>query len=154
GKWLGMRGGWWIGLSKLKNGSWFFEAFTICSESMKPIVPSLGYAVFTSGPPASFTRSSVPRFVIPIQADSSASARTTSLFCEASLRTFGLSCLRKSFACPISAEVIPYGCFAPVARPAMAITSVGMFSREILPLYFEFKSECHEVGFTLTYFGL
>ena len=50
--------------------------------------------------------------------------------------------------------VIPYGCFAPVARPAIAITSVGMFSSEILPLYFVFSSACHEVGLTLTYFGL
>ena len=31
---------------------------------MKPIVPSFGYAGFTTGPPASLTRSSVPRFVI------------------------------------------------------------------------------------------
>ena len=65
---------------------------------MNPIVPSFGYAVFTTGPPASLTRSSVPRFVIPIHAEPSASARTTSLFCDASFRTFGFNSFRKSFA--------------------------------------------------------
>ena len=138
----------------MKNASWFFDAFTICSESMKPIVPSFGYAVLTTGPPASLTRSSVPRFVIPIHADPSASARTTSLFCEASFRTFGLNSLRNAFACAISAFVIEYGFFAPVARAAIAITSVGMFSSEILPLYFLSSRACHESGFVLTYFGL
>jgi hypothetical protein len=43
---------------------------------------------------------------MPIQADPSASARTTSLFCEASLSTLGLKDLRKSFAFEISAFVI------------------------------------------------
>ena len=79
---------------------------------MKPIVPSFGYAVLTTGPPASLTRSSVPRFVIPIHADPSASARTTSLFCDASLSTFGFSCLRKSFADEICAERDPKGLYA------------------------------------------
>ena len=74
------------------------DALTICSESMKPTVPSFGYAGLTTGPPASLTRSSVPRFVIPIHAEPSASARTTSLFCEASLRTFGLNSFRQPFA--------------------------------------------------------
>ena len=49
--------------------------------------------------------------------------------------------------------VIEYG-LAPVARPAIAITSVGMFSSEIFPAYFVSRSACHELGFVLTYFGL
>src|SRR5262249_9445941 len=143
-----------IAFSNLKNESWLWEALTICSESMNPIVPSFGYAVLTTGPPASLTRSSVPRFVMPIHADPSASARTTSLFCEASLSTFGLSCESQFLASEISAEVIEYGSFAPVARAATAITSVGMFSSEILPLYCGLSSACQDVGFVLTYFGL
>ena len=121
---------------------------------MKPIVPSFGYAVLTVGPPASLTRSSVPRLVIPIHAEPSASARTTSLFCDASLSTFGLSSLRYAFAREIWAGVIAYGSLAPVARPAMAIMSVGMFSSEIFPAYFLSRIACHELGFVLTYFGL
>src|SRR4051794_3313176 len=121
---------------------------------MNPIVPSFGYAVLIVGPPASLTRSSVPRFVIPIHAEPSASARTTSLFCEASLSTFGFSPLRYSFAREIWGGVIEYGSLAPVARPAIAIMSVGMFSSEILPLYFLSRTACHESGFVLTYFGL
>jgi len=92
--------------------------------------------------------------VIPIHADPSASARTTSLFCDASLRTFGFSCLRNAFADAICDVVIEYGSFAPVARAATAMTSVGMFSSEILPLYFASSSACHESGFVVTYFGL
>ena len=92
--------------------------------------------------------------MIPIHAEPSASARTTSLFCEASLSTFGFNAFRYSFASEISALVIEYGFFAPVARAAMAIMSVGMFSSEIFPLYFVSSSACQESGFTLTYFGL
>ena len=121
---------------------------------MKPIVPSFGYAGFTTGPPASFTRSSVPRLVMPIHADPSASARTTSLFCDASLSTFGLNAFRNAFAREISAAVIEYGCFAPVARAPIAITSVGMFSSEIFPAYFLSSSACQEFGTVFTYFGL
>ena len=91
---------------------------------------------------------------MPIQAEPSASARTTSLFCEASFSTFGFSSLRNAFAREISAFVIPYGFFEPVARAASAITSVGMFSSEILPAYFLSSSACHESGAVLTYFGL
>ena len=47
-----------------------------------------------------------------------------------------------------------YGFFAPVALPAIAIMSVGMFSSEIFPLYFGSRIACHESGFVLTYFGL
>src|SRR5262249_6651508 len=153
-KFFAIQGACCIAFSNLKNESWLWDALTICSESMKPIVPSFGYAVLTTGPPASLTRSSVPRFVIPIHADPSANARTTSLFCEASFSTFGLNCLRNDFASEISPFVIEYGFFAPVARAAIAMTSVGMFSSEILPLYFLSSSACHEVGAVLTYFGL
>ena len=92
--------------------------------------------------------------MIPIHAEPSASARTTSLFCEASLSTFGLSAFRYAFAREISAVVIAYGFLAPVARPAIAIMSVGMFSSEIFPAYFLSRIACHESGFVVTYFGL
>ena len=63
---------------------------------MKPIVPSLGYTAFTTGPPASLTRSSEPRLVTPIATDLLASNWMTSLFCEASLSRLGFSAARKS----------------------------------------------------------
>ena len=91
---------------------------------------------------------------IAIQAEPSVSARTTSLFCETSFSTFGFTVFRKSFAREISAEDIVYGFFAPVARPAIAIRSVGWFSAMTLPLYFGSASACHDVGFVVTYFGL
>ena len=70
-------------------------------------------------------------FSIVSHAVPSVSARTTSVFCETSFSTFGLSCLRNAFALAISPVVMPYGFFAPVARPAIAIRSVGWFSRTI-----------------------
>jgi hypothetical protein len=91
---------------------------------------------------------------MPIHAEPSASARMTSLFCDASLRTFGLSSFRYAFARESSALPIEYGFLLPVARAAIASMSVGMFSSEIFPLYFLSRSACHESGFTLTYFGL
>src|SRR5205085_10911899 len=113
---------------------------------MKPTVPSLGYAVLTTGPPASLTRSSVPRFVMPIHADPSASARTTSLFCAASFRTFGFRPLRNAFADEIWLLVIEYGFLAPGAGPAIAMASVGVFSSEVFPLYFLSRKACRESG--------
>src|SRR5437868_13571179 len=153
-KFLAIHGACCIAFSNLKNVSWLCDAFTICSESMNPIVPSFGYAGLTTGPPASLTRSSVPRFVIPIHADSSASALTTSLFWEASLRTFGLNCFSQLFASAIWLVDIEYGFLAPVAFPAIAFMSVGMFSSEIFPLYFGSRIACHESGTVFTYLGL
>jgi hypothetical protein len=59
-KFLAIHGACCIEFSNISNLSLFFDAFTICSESMNPIVPSDGYAARTVGPPASLTRSSVP----------------------------------------------------------------------------------------------
>src|SRR5262249_57809806 len=107
-----------------------------------------------SGPFASRTRASVPRFSIVSHADSSVSARTTSVFWETSLSTFGFNCLRKAFDREISALVMLYGCFAPVASPPIAIRSVGWFSRTIFFLYAGLSSAWYESGVVLTYFGL
>ena len=72
----------------------FFPLETIISESMKPIVPSFGYAALTTGPPASFTRSSEPRLVTPIATDLLANNWMTSLFCEASFSRLGFKAAR------------------------------------------------------------
>src|SRR6266849_4956556 len=117
-------------------------------------MPSFAEATLISGPPASFTRTSVQRFSIESQAEPSDSARTTSVFCETSFSTFGLNDLRNGFAREISAFVMLYGFFAPVAMPAIAIRSVGWFSTTIFFLYFLSISAWYESGFVLTYFGL
>src|SRR5215470_15270933 len=61
----------------------FAPLATIISESMKPIVPSGGYADLSSGPPASLTRTSVPRFEMPMAASPLAIIVTISLFSAA-----------------------------------------------------------------------
>ena len=96
----------------------------------------------------------MPRFSSAIHAEPSASARTESEFWETSLRNAGLADLRKSCARDISAVVMPYGSLAPVARPAIAIRSVGWFSATTLPAYLGSVSTSHEVGAGETYFGL
>ena len=49
---------------------------------------------------------------------------------------------------------MPYGSLAPVARPAIAIRSVGWFSATTLPAYLGSVSTSHEVVAGETYFGL
>src|SRR6185312_16952072 len=126
----------------------------IISESMKPIVPSGGYADCSSGPPAFFTRLSVPRLVKPIAASPLAIIEMTSLFCDASLMMFGLIADSQPAAFEISSGVNAYGDLEPVAIPPIAIRSVGMFSATIRPLYWGSASDSQDVGGVLTLAGL
>src|SRR5262245_155886 len=122
----------------------------IISESMKPIVPSGGYADLSSGPPAFLTRMSVPRFEMPMAASPLAIIEMISLFCDASLMMFGLSDPRKLAADEIWSGACAYGDLEPVAMPAIAIRSVGMFSATIRPLYWGSVSDCQDVGGVLS----
>src|SRR4029079_9907154 len=126
----------------------------IISESMKPIVPSGGYADCSSGPPAFFTRISVPRLVKPIAASPLAIIEMISLFCVASLIMFGLSDDSQPAAFEISSPVNPYGDLEPVSMPPIAIRSGGMFSATIRPLYWGSVSDSQVVGGVLTLAGL
>src|SRR4029079_18934544 len=93
----------------------------IISESMKPIVPSGGYADCSAGPPAFFTRTSVPRLVKPIAASPLAIIEMISLLCVAILIMFGLSAAIQPAAFEISSGVNAYGDLEPVAIPPIAI---------------------------------
>src|SRR6478736_1247493 len=126
----------------------------IISESMKPIVPSGGYADLSSGPPAFLTRMSVPRLEIPIAASPLAIIEMISLFCDASLMMFGLSDPRKLAADEIWSGACAYGDLEPVAIPPIAIRSVGMFSATIRPLYWGSVNDSQVVGGVLTLAGL
>src|SRR5450755_421105 len=139
---------------KVMKRVFWLAALMICSPSMKPNTPSDGVAILTTGPPAALTRKSVPRFSMAIHAEPSASARTESEFCDTSLRNAGLADLRKSCAREISAVVMLYGDLAPVARPAIAIRSVGWLSATTLPAYLGSVRTCHEVGAGETCAGL
>ena len=74
----------------------------------------------SSGPPASLTRTSVPRLEIPIAASPLAIIVTISLFCEASLTMLGLRAPKKFDADEIWSGGCAYGDFEPVAIPAIA----------------------------------
>ena len=50
---------------------WLAPPLTIISESIQPMVPSLGVKTLRSGPPWSLTRDSVPRLPVAIQASPS-----------------------------------------------------------------------------------
>ena len=79
---------------------------TIISESIQPMVPSLGVKTLSSGPPWSLTRDSVPRLPVAIQASPVLSAAIVSVAWLASVRMFGLSWLRASLALAISSGVM------------------------------------------------
>src|SRR6476619_1369675 len=92
--------------------------------------------------------------VKPIAASPLAIIEMISLFCVASLITFGLSADSQSAAFEISSPVNPYGDLEPVAIPPIAIRSVGMFSATIRPLYWGSASDSQDVGGVLTLAGL
>ena len=91
---------------------------------------------------------------MPIAASPLAIIEMISLFCDASLTTFGLSAYRKPDADEIWSGVCAYGDLEPVAIPAIAIRSVGMFSATIRPLYAGSVSDSQDVGGVLTLAGL
>ena len=84
----------------------FAPPFTTISESIQPMVPSLGVKTLRSGPPWSLTRDSVPRLPVAIQASPVLRAAIVSVAWLASRRMFGFSCLRRSLAFAISSGVM------------------------------------------------
>ena len=82
---------------------------TTISESIQPMVPSLGVKTLRSGPPWSLTRASVPRLPVAIQASPVLSLAMVSVAWLASVRMFGLSRVRASLALAISSGVMLYG---------------------------------------------